>query len=64
MIENELLTEIYRTRETIARENGCDAARLVAHFREVAARLKSQGWNVSLPSETETAVVRAEPPAS
>ncbi|MCE9609444.1 MAG: hypothetical protein K8R23_04385 [Chthoniobacter sp.] len=62
MPENEILTEIRRTREAIARENGCDVAKLFAHFREVTTKLKEEGWNVVGTITEPSAVVREEPP--
>ena len=72
MPENEILAEIRRTRETIARENDCDVAKLFAHFREVSAKLEAEGWRVSapepassrtMPKDTDVScVVREEPP--
>ena len=49
MPENEILAEIRATREAIARENDYDVAKLFAHFREVTAKLESQGWRVAAP---------------
>jgi len=73
MPENEILAEIRRTRETIARENDCDVAKLFAHFREVSAKLEAEGWRVSPPEPTGSrsapedadvsCVVREEPPS-
>jgi len=72
MLENEILAEIRRTRETIARENDCDVAKLFAHFREVSAKLEAEGWRVSAPEPggspsvpkdaDVSCVVREEPP--
>ncbi len=64
MPENEILAEIRRTREVIARENDCDVAKLFAHFREVGEKLKADGWNVVAPAATgeASAVVREDPP--
>ena len=72
MPENEILAEIRRTRETIARENDCDVAKLFAHFREVTVKLEAEGWRVAAPKSaiSESApkaadascVVREEPP--
>ena len=72
MPENEILAEIRRTREIIARENDCDVAKLFAHFREVSAKLESEGWRVAAPEPGGTpsvskdadasCVVREEPP--
>lgn len=74
MLENEILAEIRRTREAIARENDCDVAKLFAHFREVTAKLKEEGWRVaappagipeSAPKDVDaSSVVREEPPAN
>ena len=72
MPENEILAEIRSTREVIARENDCDLAKLFARFREVTAKLESQGWRVAapgagvsdnVPEEADVScVLREEPP--
>jgi hypothetical protein len=49
MPENEILAEIHRTRDAIAREHDCDVAKLFAHFREVTAKLEAEGWRVAAP---------------
>jgi hypothetical protein len=72
MPENEILAEIRRSREAIARENDGDVAKLFAHFRQVSAELEAEGWQVSAPeprvNQNEpkdvdaSCVVREEPP--
>ena len=72
MPENEILAEIRASREVIARENDYDVAKLFAHFRDVTAKLESQGWRVdapgagvsdNVPEEADVScVVREEPP--
>lgn len=67
MPENEILAEIHSTRETIARENDYNVAKLFAHFQEVQDRLEAQGWRIASPgvreaSEDATCVLREEPP--
>lgn len=72
MPENEILAEIHRTREAMAREHDCDVAKLFAHFREVTAKLEAEGWRVAAPEvgvSTSVAVdaavscvIREEPP--
>ncbi len=72
MPENEILAEIRRSRETIARENDCDVAKLFAHFRDVSAKLEAEGWRVAAPEPSDarsvakdtdaSCVVREEPP--
>ncbi len=47
MLENEILTEIRRTREEIAREHDYDVAKLFAHFRKVTTALEAEGWQVA-----------------
>ena len=73
MPENEILAEIHRTRETIARENDYNVAKLFAHFREVSAKLEAEGWRVAAPepatrylaADTElSCVVREERPTA
>ena len=49
MPENEILAEIRATREVIARESDYDVAKHFAHYREVTAKLESQGWRVAAP---------------
>ena len=73
MQENEILAEIHRTREAIAREHDCDVAKLFAHFRDVTAKLKAEGWRVaapdpgvsrSVPKDADVScVLREDPPA-
>ena len=73
MPENEILAEIHRTREALARECDGDVAKLFAHFRDVSAKLEAEGWRVAAPEagspdgEPEDAdvscVLREEPPA-
>jgi hypothetical protein len=64
MAENDILAEIYRTREAIARENDCDVVKLFPHFREVSAKLETQGWLVAAPEPVApSCAVREEPPA-
>lgn len=72
MAENEILAEIHRTRETIARESEFDVAKLFAHFREVTAKLEADGWRVAPPEKraakeetaeaTVSGVLREDPP--
>ena len=64
MPENEILAEIRRTREAIARECDFDVAKLFAHYREVSAKLEAEGWWVGNPEEKAAAslVLREEPP--
>ncbi len=68
MPENEILAEIHRTRETIARENDYDVAKLFAHFRNVTAKLEAEGWRVAAPEPKaredveSSCVLREEPP--
>jgi len=69
MPENEILADLRRTREAIARESDFDVAKLFAHFRAVTARLEAEGWQVAAP-QSETAprdvdpscLIREEPP--
>ncbi len=72
MLENEILAEIHRTRESIARESDYDVTKLFAHFQEVQDRLEAQGWRVASPearkgmtyeaSGDAASVLREEPP--
>ena len=64
MKENEILEEIYRVREEIARECGYDMGKIFARMRERTVQLKAEGWNVVYPAprDTEPAALREEPP--
>ena len=65
MKTNEILEEIYRVREDIARECNYDVDVLFARMREDLKRLKAEGWQVVYPAprEAEAAgVLREEPP--
>jgi hypothetical protein len=65
MKENEILSEIHRVREEIARECGYDVKEIFRRMRAQTEQLKAQGWRVVSPAqrETETAyALREEPP--
>ena len=62
MPENEILAEIHRTREAIARENNYDVTKLFAHFRDVTAKLEAKGWRVAPENADLSSVLREEPP--
>lgn len=65
MKENEILSEIHRVREEIARECGYDVKEVFRRMRAQTERLKAQGWPVGSPAprENETScVLREEPP--
>ena len=64
MKENEILTEIHRVREEIARECGYDVKEIFRRMRAQTELLKAQGWQVVSPAprEKETSyVLRDEP---
>ena len=65
MKENEILSEIHRVREEIARECGYDVKEIFRRMRAQTEQLKAQGWQVVSPAprEMETAcALREEPP--
>lgn len=65
MKTNEILEEIYRVREEIARECDYDIHKLFAQMRQRTAQLKAEGWPVVSPAPREpetTAVLHEEPP--
>ena len=65
MIENEILSEIHRVREEIARECGYDVKAIFRRMRAQTEQLKAQGMQVVSPAprEKETAdSLREEPP--
>jgi len=65
MKENEILSEIHRVREEIARECGYDVKELFRRMRVQTEQLKAEGWQVVSPAprEKESAdSLREEPP--
>ena len=65
MKENEILSEIHRIREDIARECGYDVKEIFRRMRVQTEQLKAEGWQVVSPAphEKETACsLREEPP--
>jgi hypothetical protein len=65
MKENEILAEIHRIREDIARECNYDVKTMFARMNAELERHKAQGWRVVSPEprEKETAyALREEPP--
>ena len=65
MKENEILSEIHRVRDEIARECGYDVREIFRRMRARTEQLKAQGWKVVSPAprEKETACsLREEPP--
>ena len=65
MLDNEILAEIHRTREAIARESDYDVAKLFAHFRAVTETLAAEGWRIAAPESADVSCVvrEEEPPA-
>ena len=53
MHTNEILDEIYRVREDIARECNYDIDVFFARMREDLERLKAEGWHVVYPARGE-----------
>ena len=65
MKENDILSEIHRVREEIARECGYDVKEIFRRMRARTEQLKAEGWQVVSPAprEKETACsLREEPP--
>jgi len=65
MKENEILSEIHRVREEIARECGQDVKEIFRRMRAKTEQLQAEGWQVVSPAprEKETAgALREEPP--
>jgi hypothetical protein len=65
MKENEILSEIHRVREEIARECGYDVKEIFRRMRAQTERLKAEGWQVVSPAPREKATaysLREEPP--
>ena len=53
MKENEILSEIHRVREEIARECGYDVKEIFRRMRAQTEQLKAQGWRVVAPEPRE-----------
>lgn len=53
MKENEILEEIHRVREEIARECGYDMKEIFRRMRARTEQLKAQGWRVVAPEPRE-----------
>jgi hypothetical protein len=49
MKENEILSEIHRVREEIARECGYDVKEIFRRMQAQTEQLKAQGWRVVSP---------------
>jgi hypothetical protein len=65
MAENEIIAEIHRHREALARQCDYDVEKLSAYYRERQARYAAQGWQIANQSaENESCITREEPPAS
>ena len=65
MKENEILSEIHRVREEIARECGYDVKEIFRRMRAQTELLKAKGWQVASPAPRakETSyMLRDEPP--
>jgi len=65
MKENEILSEIHRVREEIARECGYDIHKMFDQIRERTEKLKAEGWEIVSPPPRETEaplLLRDEPP--
>jgi hypothetical protein len=68
MPENEIIAEIHRHREKVAREHDFDVDKLSAHFRSLEAGYAAKGWKfVSFaeePAPDDSSLLREEPPKS
>ena len=64
MNDNEILADLRRIRDEHARECGYDVHSMFQRMREETAQLAARGWQVVLPTDEPTAVVREEPPNS
>ena len=53
MKENEILSEIHRVREEIARECGYDVKEIFRRMRAQTGQLQAQGWRVVAPEPRE-----------
>jgi hypothetical protein len=65
MKENQILSEIHRVREGIARECGYDMGMIFARMRERTEQLKAAGWPVVSPAPREpepASALREAPP--
>jgi hypothetical protein len=65
MKENEILAEIHRVREEIARECGYDVKEIFRRMRAQTVLLKAQGWPVVSPAPREKEAadsLREDPP--
>ncbi len=65
MKENEILSEIHRVREEIARECGYDVKEIFRRMRAQTEQLQAQGWRVVSPEprEKETSYALREEPS-
>jgi hypothetical protein len=64
MPENDIIAEIHRHREEVARECDFDPAKLIAYYRRRELERRDDGHPlVTLsPAEVESPVMREEPP--
>ncbi len=53
MKENEILSEIHRVREEIARESGYDVKEIFRRMRAQTGQLEANGWKVAAPEPRE-----------
>ena len=59
MKTNEILDEIHRVREEIARECDYDVHKLFERMRQRTEKLKAEGWQVVYPEPRQPEVVDA-----
>ena len=65
MRDNEILSEIHRVREDIARECGYDMGEIFARMRERTERFRTNGGKIAAPAPREpepAGALREEPP--
>lgn len=68
MLENEIIAEIHRYREKLARAHDFDVDKLSAHFRALESEYVAKGWKfVSFAEEKtpdDSCILREEPPSA
>jgi hypothetical protein len=63
--ENEIMAQIHRHREEVARRCDYDVDKLFAYYREQQDRWATEGWRVvpvAGESKDDASVIREEPP--
>lgn len=65
MTDNEILSEIHRVRDDIARECGYDMGKIFARMRQRTEQFKTEGGNIVAPAAREpepACALHDEPP--